>query len=75
MNIQTLMYIHNLLVNAEYKSDQKKQEALNDYRQAEGDFGPEDGNTKYLRSVYEDARDEWIRVRDVLEDFESVKWR
>lgn len=72
MWIQTLNYIHELLINNENETKKAKYLTYKARNKAE-DEGTD--NYKELCELYEKEKESWNKAYDVLKDFEEHEWR
>lgn len=71
MKLQTLNYIHELLIENEKKAQDAKSAAWSALKQA--NKNESDYNKLLEKSDY--TREEWIKARTVLNEFEKQDWR
>jgi len=71
MNLETLVYIHNLLKEAVRKAENVKNKAKDAYREAEEIDAK---NKADLLRLYNQEKDDYLEAREALEDFESQTW-
>lgn len=71
MNLETLVYIHNLLKEAVRKAENAKNRAKAAYREAEEIDAK---NKADLLRIYNQEKDDFLDARAALDDFESQTW-
>ena len=72
MKLQTLNYIHELLISAERKFSESKEKTYDAMKQAEIHG---DKNYSIVKTKYEPAEQIYDDIKDALVDFENQDWR
>lgn len=71
MNISTLNFIHEILIEKEKATRAAKKMANDAWRKAEQE-GAE--NADDLRNIVSKTRESWCKAREALNDFEEKRW-
>lgn len=77
MDIKTLCYIHNLLINNENKSALKLKWIREEFNSKADDFEQElisKSEYESIKDQYDSARQEYNQAHDALVEFEAKSW-
>ena len=71
MKLNTLNYIHNLLIEREKATETAMHMTYKAYCEADDKNAD---NAEYLHEAYKRARELWLEAQEAKEDFESKEW-